>query len=338
MQPDVSFVIAAYNAEASIARAIESTLAQRAVAVEVIVVDDCSGDRTLEIARSLPPEQVKVIALERNRGPGGARNAGLARATGRWVAVLDSDDTVHPDRLRRMIARAEAAGAEIAVDNLEVVKETTGARQPMFPAELLESWPELGLADFIAANIMFEETFSFGYMKPILGRAFLERHGLRYDETLRIGEDYILLASALAKGGSCVIEPNVGYAYHIRDGSISRVLELHHVEAMLRADAAFLREHRLGAEAKTAQARRTRSLKQAASFLLLVQHLKARAPLKAVNAALRDPAALRHLKMPIAARLRRLASSLQPAKAASAPGEENILKSAGARSQTGMTR
>ncbi|MGB3536641.1 MAG: glycosyltransferase family 2 protein [Mesorhizobium sp.] len=313
MQPDVSFVIAAYNAETSIARAIESALAQRDVSVEVIVADDCSSDRTLDIARSFTPEQVRVVALERNRGPGGARNAGLALATGRWVAVLDSDDTMRPDRLKRMIERAEAAKAEIAVDNLEVVKDITGARQPMFPAELLESRPELGLADFIAANIMFEETFSFGYMKPVFERAFLERLGLRYDEALRIGEDYILLASALASGGRCVIEPNVGYAYHIRDGSISRVLELHHVKAMLRADATFLCEHRLGAEAKAAQTRRTRSLKQAASFLLLVQHLKAGAPLKAVGAALRDPAALRHLKMPIAARLSRLSSSRQPA-------------------------
>jgi len=313
MQPDVSFVIAAYNAETSIARAIESALAQRDVSMEVIVADDCSSDRTLDIARSFAPEQVRVVALERNRGPGGARNAGLALATGRWVAVLDSDDTMRPDRLKRMIERAEAAKAEIAVDNLEVVKDITGARQPMFPAELLESRPDLGLADFIAANIMFEETFSFGYMKPVFERAFLERLGLRYNEALRIGEDYILLASALASGGRCVIEPSVGYAYHIRDGSISRVLELHHVEAMLRADAAFLREHRLGAEAKAAQTRRTRSLKQAASFLLLVQHLKAGAPLKAVGTALRDPAALRHLKMPIAARLSRLSSSRQPA-------------------------
>ena len=313
MQPDVSFVIAAYNAETSIARAIESALAQRDVSMEVIVADDCSSDRTLDIARSFAPEQVRVVALERNRGPGGARNAGLALATGRWVAVLDSDDTMRPDRLKRMIERAEAAKAEIAVDNLEVVKDITGARQPMFPAELLESRPDLGLADFIAANIMFEETFSFGYMKPVFERAFLERLGLRYNEALRIGEDYILLASALASGGRCVIEPSVGYAYHIRDGSISRVLELHHVEAMLRADAAFLREHRLGAEAKAAQTRRTRSLKQAASFLLLVQHLKAGAPLKAVGAALRDPAALRHLRMPIAARLSRLSSSRQPA-------------------------
>ena len=67
--------------------------------------------------------------------------------------------------------------------------------------------------------------------------------------------------------------------------------------------------HQLDAAATAAQARRTRSLEEAAAFLTLVQHLKDRAPLKAVGAALRDPVALRHLKMPIAARLRRVARS-----------------------------
>jgi succinoglycan biosynthesis protein ExoO len=315
MQPDVSFVIAAFNAERSLARAVESALAQREVTVEVIVVDDCSIDRTVQIARSFPPERVRVVALEKNRGPGGARNAGLEAARGRWIAVLDSDDAVYPDRLARMIRRAERSGAQIAVDNLDVVQEASGAKTTMFAPALLEKFPELTLADFIGANLLFEETFSFGYMKPIFERSFIERNTLRYDETLRIGEDYIFLASALAKGSRCAVDPQPGYTYHIRSGSISRVLELHHVEAMLAADAAFLRGHPLDAPAQAAQARRTRSLEEAASFLTLVDHLKRRAPLRAIRTALRDPRAVRHLKMPIAARLRRLGLPLLPGSA-----------------------
>jgi succinoglycan biosynthesis protein ExoO len=304
--PDVTFVIAAYNAEQTIARAIESALAQRGVTVEVVVVDDCSSDRTVDVAEAFPHEQVRVVALPDNRGPGGARNAGLAAARGRWVAVLDSDDTVHPDRLSRMIGRAEKRGAEIAVDNIEVAKNGEASRSAMFEEGVLEKFREITLADFIESNVMFETTFSFGYMKPIFRRQFLDAHGLRYDEVLRIGEDYIFLASALAKGGRCIVEPQAGYVYHIRDGSISRVLELRHVRAMLEADAVFLRNHELDAPAKAAQARRTRSLEQAASFLTLVDHLKARSPWKAMTTALRDPVALRHLRMPIAVRLRRL--------------------------------
>lgn len=316
MQPDVSFVIAAYNAERSIGDAIESGIGQRGVSVEVVVVDDRSHDRTAAIARSFPQHLVRVAELASNRGPGGARNAGLDLARGRWIAVLDADDTVHPDRLRRMIGRAEASAAQIVVDNLEVVHEDTGACETMFRPQHLEGLSHITLADLIAASRLFESTFSYGYMKPVFERRFLLDKGLRYDEALRIGEDYIFLASALARGGRCAVEPTAGYRYRVRAGSISRTLELHHIEAMLKADAAFLRDHDLAPEAQAAQLRRTRSLLRAASFLSLVHHLKDRAPLKAAAVALRDPAALRHLGMPIAARLRRLAPSQAAGKAA----------------------
>ena len=308
MQPDVSFVIAAYNAEATLDRAIASAIAQRDVSVEVVVVDDTSRDRTLEVARSYPQDIVRVVVLPENRGPGGARNAGLELARGRWVAVLDSDDAVYPGRLSTMIARAEKAGAEIAIDNLQVVREDGVAEDTMFPAAYLESLGEISLADYIAGNIVFESRFNLGYLKPIFQRRFLNENGLRYDEGLIIGEDYILLASALAKGGRCVVEPTTGYVYHIRSGSISRVLELHHVEAMRKADAIFAETHAMDPEAAAAFARRSRSLRRAASFLSLVQHIKARSPLKAIWTALSDPAAVRHMSMPIAVRLRRVAA------------------------------
>ncbi|AWC22843.1 GalNAc(5)-diNAcBac-PP-undecaprenol beta-1,3-glucosyltransferase [Aminobacter sp. MSH1] len=307
MQPDVSFVIAAYDAEATLGRAIDSALAQRGVTVEVIVVDDCSSDATLKLARSCDDARVCVLALEKNRGPGGARNAGLDAARGRWVAVLDSDDAVLPGRLAAMITRAEQSSAEMAVDNIAVIREDGTPPEVMFPERYLEELAELTLADFIGGNVVFESTFNFGYMKPIFLREYLERHGLRYDEELRIGEDYILLASALANGGRCTVEPAVGYAYHVRSGSISRVLELRHIEAMQRADAAFEASSTLDDEARKAFTRRTRSLSQAASFLSLVEHIKQRSPLKAIRTALGDPAAVRHLRMPIAVRLRRVA-------------------------------
>jgi succinoglycan biosynthesis protein ExoO len=311
MQPDVSFVVAAFNAEATLGRAVRSALDQQSVTVEVIVVDDCSTDRTLEVARALSAEPVRVVALDENGGPGAGRNAGLSVARGRWIAVLDADDAVHPQRTARLIERAQTAGAAIAVDNLEVVDEASGS-VAMFPPAMLEQFPELTLAGFIGANCMFENTFSFGYMKPLIARRFVEEQALRYPETLRIGEDYIFLASALAKGGRCVVEPRPGYAYHVRCGSISRVLELHHVEAMLAADAAFLRDHRLDAAALAAQARRTRSLEEAAAFLSLVRHVKDGALLKALGGAMREPAALKHLRMPLAVRFKRLARAFEP--------------------------
>lgn len=310
MQPDVSVVIAAHNAEATLAGAIHSALAQRGATVEVIVVDDASTDGTATIARAFPEPAVRFVGLDENRGPGGARNAGFEQARGRWVAVLDADDTMEPDRLARVIARAERDGDGIAVDNLFVAGPTRTDRQTMFPPSHLETLGRLTLADFIRGNCLFRSTYNLGYMKPVFERAFVEAHGLRYDERLRIGEDYLFLAEALAVGGRCAVEPRAGYVYNAdpRRGSVSRVLEMWHVDAMRAADAHFERSHDLDAEARQALRERRRSLDEAAAFLSVVEHLKGRAILKAARTALSDPVAMRHLRMPIAVRLRRLAA------------------------------
>ena len=81
-QPDVSFIVAAYNAEETLAKAIDSALAQEGVSVEVIVADDCSTDETRTIAESYANRGVKLLALGRNGGPAAARNAALLAATG----------------------------------------------------------------------------------------------------------------------------------------------------------------------------------------------------------------------------------------------------------------
>ncbi|ASY72834.1 glycosyl transferase [Sinorhizobium fredii USDA 205] len=312
-EPDVTFVVAAYNAADTITRAVGSALAQEGVTVEVVVVDDCSSDATAALVTAIDDPRVRLIALERNRGPGGARNAGFEAARGRWIAVLDSDDTVRPGRLARMTGRAEAAGAQIVVDNLDVLS-LDGSNVRMFEDAELEALPALTLPAFIESNVIFRSEHNYGYMKPVFERRFLAEHGLSFDESLRIGEDYILLASALACGGRCAVEPSAGYTYHIREGSISRVLKLEHIDAMMAADAAFLCQHILDPLSRRMQRKRARGFRQARSFLLLVEQLKSRSLAGALRTALADPFALRHLRMPIAARLRRLAARApQPA-------------------------
>ncbi|SSC71006.1 unnamed protein product [Ciceribacter sp. T2.26MG-112.2] len=312
--PDVSIVIAAFNAADTIGHAIGSALMQQGVALEVIVADDCSTDATRDVVGAIADPRLRLVALAENRGPGAARNAAIDAARGRWIAVLDADDTMRLDRLARMIARAEAEGAQIVVDNLAVVG-ADGSARAMFDEHELARRPDLTLAAFLDSNVLFRSQHNFGYMKPVFSRQFLADHSLRFDERLRIGEDYLLLASALAAGAKCVVDPTIGYLYHITEGSISRVLKLEHVEAMLAADGEFLGRYRLDGKALAAQRRRRSSLVRAHSFLTLVGHLKRRSLAGALGIALRDPAALRHLSMPIAARLRRLkerASTVRP--------------------------
>lgn len=314
LPPDVTFVIAAYNSADTIAAAVESALAQDEVTLEVVVVDDQSSDNTREVVLGLSQQdaRVRLIALERNLGPGGARNAGIDAAVGRWIAVLDSDDVIQPLRTRRMIDRAESGTAEIVVDNLDVVYTDGRARETMFPANFLGQLGTLTLENFIASNIIFRSTFNFGYMKPMFRREFLNENAVRFRPDLRIGEDYLLLASALAVGARCAIEPSPGYIYNIREGSISRVLEIQHVDAMIAADEDFLSRYALPPAASEAQRMRTRSLVEARHFLMLVSSIKRRSIMDVIKIAAKDPVALRHLRMPIEARLKKLRGAVFP--------------------------
>lgn len=95
----VSVVIPAFNAEATIERAIESVLHQTLPPDEIIVVDDGSTDRT---AKKVQKYGTAVRYLyEENAGPATARNRGIQEARGQWIAFLDADDEWLPDKLRK---------------------------------------------------------------------------------------------------------------------------------------------------------------------------------------------------------------------------------------------
>jgi glycosyltransferase involved in cell wall biosynthesis len=98
--PLVSVVMPAYNCAAYIAAAIESVLGQSYRPLEIIVADDGSIDRTHEVVATYP----EVIYLRQaNGGPSRARNAGIRRARGEYVAFLDADDLWPPDKLAEQV-------------------------------------------------------------------------------------------------------------------------------------------------------------------------------------------------------------------------------------------
>lgn len=101
--PTISVLIAAYNHERYVASAIESVLAQDFSDFEIILVDDGSSDRTLEIARGFRDPRIMCSAAARNSGVSTTYNACIARARGRYIAVLNSDDYFLPEKLKRQV-------------------------------------------------------------------------------------------------------------------------------------------------------------------------------------------------------------------------------------------
>ena len=107
---EFSVIIPAYNVSGIIGRAIRSAAAQTFSPLEILVIDDCSTDDTVEVVRALGREipSIRLLSTPANSGPSAARNVGLRAAQGDWIALLDSDDAWRPGRLKRLL---EVAGA-----------------------------------------------------------------------------------------------------------------------------------------------------------------------------------------------------------------------------------
>lgn len=111
----VSVIVPAYNSERTLLRCLRSLEHQTLGAIELIVVDDGSVDRTLSIAKRFSTDSsTRVVVLhERNGGPSSARNLGLDAARGEYIAFVDSDDEVDSHYLEKMYAKAVEYDADI---------------------------------------------------------------------------------------------------------------------------------------------------------------------------------------------------------------------------------
>lgn len=124
-----SVVIPAYNREGTVARAIQSALDQTFPPFEVLVVDDGSKDGTAQVIASFGPP-VQLVSRP-NGGAPAARNSGIQRAKGDWIAFLDSDDYWLPQHLERMAAAIQATQgqADFYFANIDMAENEGGRPQ-----------------------------------------------------------------------------------------------------------------------------------------------------------------------------------------------------------------
>jgi glycosyltransferase involved in cell wall biosynthesis len=106
--PIVSVVMSTYNGERFLKEAIESVLSQTLRDFELLIVDDCSTDRTAHIIQSFEDPRIFCIKTGINSGYSAARNVGLKEARGKYIACMDHDDISLPDRLERQASFLES--------------------------------------------------------------------------------------------------------------------------------------------------------------------------------------------------------------------------------------
>ncbi|MDI1456898.1 glycosyltransferase [Streptomyces sp. ATE26] len=210
-QPDVTVVIGAYEAMPYLVDCLASVEAQTIgpARMEVIAVDDGSTDGTGEYleqfaARAGMP--VTVVRQENSGSPSGPRNVGLGKAAGRYVFFLDADDRLGAEALERMVAMADRNGTDVVLGRVEGVNRTPP--KSMFGRTLERT-------DVFSSNIKF--TLS---AQKLFRRALLERHGMRFDESLWTGEDalFTLEAYLRADGVSVLADYTCYYLVGREDG------------------------------------------------------------------------------------------------------------------------
>lgn len=218
--PRVSVIMACFNASAYLKRSVSSVQYQTMSDWELLIVDDASTDDTQIVAEALAAAdpRVKYMRSSVNQGPSASRNTAIAHAVGEWIAILDADDAYLPMRLEQLVDAGRQS--DMVFDNLvlwdDEAQSETGF---LIPPDATPS-TKFTLADLIASEHPSCK-WRFGFLKPLVRREFLSQQRLRYDERLRLAEDFDLYARALLAGGQAMIVKSALYLYTTQIGQQS---------------------------------------------------------------------------------------------------------------------
>ncbi len=245
MNPEVSVIILAYNTEKYVAQAIDSALRQTQENIEVIVVDDGSTDKTLEIVKSFSSRRVKVLANQQNKGQNFCTNLAIKEAQGNWITRLDSDDWYAPDRLEQLLKIAYSQNIDMIADDIYFIQDgkavpwSTLLVQSKFK---VEDNTIISPVSFVEKDVPGIWGLPLGLTKPLIKRDFIIKHDIQNQENILIGGDFWLYLTCLAHGANFLLVPKPYYFYRSRHGSLVTQSKVKRIEAYSQATEYYLNQ------------------------------------------------------------------------------------------------
>lgn len=205
----VSVIMPTYNCGKFIAESIDSVLKQTVKDWELVIVDDCSTDNTVEVLKPYLAAHVNIRyhCLEKNGGPAAARTEAIRMAKGRYLAFLDSDDLWAPDKLEKQIAFMEKNGAAFSCTAYEEMDEAGNSlRVVSTPPKKTDYRKMLRLSNPIGnLTVMYDQEKLGKYAVP----------------PIRKRNDFALWLQILKDEQYCWGMPEVLGRYRIRANSVS---------------------------------------------------------------------------------------------------------------------
>jgi len=239
MSCDVSVVVPLYNARELVKFTVDSILNQTLANIEVLLVDDCSTDGSVEYCRELygHDERVKIIQQPKNMGPGAARNRGINEAHGEYISFVDSDDEILPDMFSKMTDVAGKYNADVVHDTkyfMPLINEDGSIplqmiddRVKLFPISgnaSGEGYNEITrLSDDLSARLedWKKRRISWNVFAKMFRRKFLSDNNIHFAD-MKFAEDMVFCFECLFKAKNYVMIPQENYVYRMIGASLSR--------------------------------------------------------------------------------------------------------------------
>lgn len=207
----ISVIVPVYNVEQYLASCIDSLIGQTYKDIEIILINDCSKDRSLEICNEYAKKdaRIKVVNKEKNEGPGSARKSGVSVATGEWLCYVDSDDWLETNAFEEMSSKL-CPDVDIVVFGLtmcyEDEQDVIRWKDSAFPLSGIAQSKE-SIGDLVA-YLDSHRTFPFMCNK-LYNANFVKECNIEFS-TLKVMEDYFYNIEIFEKA-KCVVSVDKAY-------------------------------------------------------------------------------------------------------------------------------
>ncbi|NDV46181.1 glycosyltransferase [Paludibacter sp. 221] len=208
--PMVSIVMPVFNADQYLKESITSVLGQTYRNFELIIIDDCSSDNSVNIIRSFDDERIRLIErIENNLVD--ALNTGINAASGKYIARFDADDIMMPDRLQTQVDVMER-NLNISICSSQMV--AFDQKKEFLSSSGKNGYINQVMFNFLEANYIFHPTV-------MLRKKFLVKNNLKYEKDYIYAEDYKLWTEIAKRGGMFFIIDRPLIRYRISPNQIS---------------------------------------------------------------------------------------------------------------------
>lgn len=220
----ISVIVPMYNAENSISRCVNSLIMQSYTNLEIILVDNHSGDSTYDIAKKLEQQDGRIKVYQCDvQGPGAARNCGLEHVSGEFVAFIDSDDYLERDAYSRVIRQIQESESDIVLFGyykVDFAGKRSESRNYITDGYYSGEKYQQFILDMIFAK-KGKNVPAYVYLR-VIKRQLIEAYKIRFDEKVRRSEDFQFLVKAHIYARSMsVIYSHKLYAYYETENSIT---------------------------------------------------------------------------------------------------------------------